>query len=216
MHSLSHLKDSVDFAKINWLTLLKSFLVVAVFFTFAWLRGAICFTDLRLSVALIVVDCLTPLLAIGFLFLGRRVPYSIGLIVSAPFWLFSCFLPICIAGAALLSFNKLTRSVGIGFFALLSLLGGVFVYSNFSYAPIIELVQQEQVGSTRISMYKCNLLNEENVTYDIAIETPIIPGLMFSNGLDDFEDVDATPFEVIDAHHIRYYSEGQARTVSVE
>lgn len=216
MHSLSHLKDSVDFAKINWLNLFKSFLVVAAFFTFSWVRGSICFTDMRMYQAQILMDCLTPLLAIGFLFLGKRVPYSIGLIISAPFWLFSFFTPICVAGAALFSFNKLTRAVGIGFFALLALVGGVFVYSHFNYGPIIELTQQEKVGPNTVSMYKCNFMSKEYVTHDIALETPIIPGLMFSNGVDDFEEIDSTPFEVIDANHIRYHSEGQAKTIELE
>lgn len=216
MHSLSHLKDSVDFAKINWLNLFKSFLVVAAFFTFSWLRGSICFTDMRMYQAQILMDCLTPLLAIGFLFLGKRVPYSIGLIISAPFWLFSFFTPICVAGAALFSFNKLTRVVGIGFFALLSLAGGVFVYSHCTYAPIIERVQQKQVGTTIVSMYKCNFLSEEYQGYDITIDTPIVPGLMFSNGVDDFEEIDSTPFEVIDANHIRYHSEGQQKTIELD
>ncbi len=216
MHSLSHLKDSVDFAKINWLNLFKSFLVVAAFFTFSWLRGSICFSDIRLSHTQVLIDCLTPLLAIGFLFLNKRVPYSIGLIISAPFWLFSCFAPISIAGAAMFSFNKLTRVVGIGFFALLSFIGGLFVYSHFSYAPLIEVIQEKQVGSRTVSLYKCNLLNKELESYDISIDTPILPGLMFSKGIDDFEEIDSTPFEVIDANHIRYHSEGQAKTIELE
>lgn len=216
MHSLSNLRDSVDFAKINWLTLFKSFLVVAAFFTFSWLRGSICFSDIHMYQAQILFDCLTPVLAIAFLCTSKRVPYSLGLIVSAPFWLFSCFSPICIAGAALFSFNKLTRTVGIGFFALLALAGGVFVYSHFNYGPIIELTQQKQVGTNTVSMYKCNFLSKEYETHDIAIETPIIPGLMFSNGVDVFEEIDSTPFEVIDANHIRYHSEGQAKTIELE
>lgn len=179
MQSLSHLKDSVDFAKINWLTLLKSFLVVAAFFIFSWLRGSICFTDMRMYQAQILIDCLTPFLAILFLCWGRRVPFSLGLVISAPFWLFSCFAPICIAGAALFSFKKLTRVVGIGFFALLTLIGGLFVYSHFSYAPIIQLVQQKQIGSNIVSMYKCNFLDAEFESYDLTIDTPIVPGLMF-------------------------------------
>ncbi len=216
MQSLSHLKDSVDFAKINWLNLLKSFLVVVAFFIFSWLRGSICFTDMRMYQAQILIDCLTPFLAILFLCWGRRVPYSLGLVMSAPFWLFSCFAPICVAGAALFSFNKLTRLVGIGFFALLGFVGGLFVYSHFSYAPIIELIQKTQIGSNTVVMYRCNLLSPEFDSYDIAVETPIIPGLMFSNGIDEFETIDPTPFEKVDANHIRYYSEEQAKIVALE
>lgn len=65
-------------------------------------------------------------------------------------------------------------------------------------------------------MYKCNFLDAEFESYDLTIDTPIVPGLMFSKGVDEFEEIDATPFEVVDANHIRYYSEGEAKTVTLE
>lgn len=216
MHSLSHLKDSVDFAKINWLNLFKSALVVAVCFSFSWLHGSICFSDIRLYQADILIDCLSPFLALAFLFTGRRFPYTLGLMISAPFWLFSCFAPVCIAGAALFSFNKLTRTIGIVFFALFALVSSSIIYSHFTFRPIFELCHQKRVGDSIVSQYRANLWSDQFCSYDICQETPIVPGLVFSKGVDDFDDIDSTEFEVIGKNQIRYYSEGQPKTITLD
>ncbi len=216
MHSLSHLKDSIDFTKINWLTLLKAAAVFAAFFIFSWSKGSLCFTDMRLMQAEMLLDCIGPFLALIFLFSNKRLPFSLGLVIAAPFWLFSFFTPISVALAALFSYNKLTRVVGGVILSLLSLLTAALIYSYFAVGPMIERTAHKKVGSKTVAQYKCQLFTDDFQFYDLAVETPVIPGIVLSKGIDEFETIDADEFEVVDDNHIRFLSDGEPKTALVD
>lgn len=114
------------------------------------------------------------------------------------------------------SYNKLTRSVGVVAFALLSCLTAALIWSYFAVGPMVERVAHKKVGDKTVAQFKCRLFTDDFCFYDLAVETPVMPGVVLSKGIDEFENIDAEEFEVIDNNHIRFLSDGEPKTALVD
>lgn len=217
MHSLSHLKDSVDFTKINWLTLLKCGFVYVACASFAIFVGFLTTSSLQLNIGLFILDCIAPIVATVYLFFGRKLPFSLSLVVAAPLWIFGfCFTPLSIAGVGLFSCHKIMRFIGVPLIAVMALFSGSFIYSHVNYAPFLKMMHQKKMGSKIITQYESRIWSDEFTDSAITIDTPILPGLVFEQPFWEFEAIDPDEIQILDDHHIRYQSEGKPKTYFVD